>query len=108
MIEYLDLLNLYKSEKLIEVTNFTKQTLTILTYDTLPSGFNWNIKTILPTISVEYFGKLEVSKCNLCINIQNECELKIARSLDIDVNPYIIDDVGVLLSLDGNLLLMDK
>ena len=108
---YKEELELYKVEKYGENSNFEEETLTAgkveLNYNTKESGETGNIKTIIPDISDEYFEKLEVIKGELLINTQNKNEVKVAQRLGIEVNPYDIRD-GVLLSSNGNLLLMDE
>ena len=108
---YKEELELYKSEKYIENNEFEETTLTAgkedLNYNTKESEEEGNIKTIIPDISDEYFEKLEVIKGELLINTQNKSEIKIAQGLGIEANPYDIKD-GVLLSSNGNLLLMDE
>ena len=108
---YKEELELYKSEKYMENNEFEETTLTAgkedLNYNTKESEEEGNIKTIIPDISDEYFEKLEVIKGELLINTQNKSEIKIAQGLGIEANPYDIKD-GVLLSSNGNLLLMDE
>ena len=108
---YKEELELYKSEKYMENNEFEETTLTAgkedLNYNTKESEEEGNIKTIIPDISDEYFEKLEVIKGELLINTQNKSEIKIAQGLGIEANPYDIKD-GVLLSSNGNLLLVDE
>ena len=98
-------------QKYSEDTNFVEETLTAgkteLNYNTKPTEETGNIKTIIKDISDVYFEKLEVIKGELLINTQDKNEIRVAQNLGIEVNPYDIVD-GVLLSSNGNLLLMDE
>ena len=98
-------------QKYSEDNNFVEETLTAgkteLNYNTKPTEETGNIKTIIKDINDVYFEKLEVIKGELLINTQDKNEIKIAQNLGIEVNPYDIVD-GVLLSSNGNLLLMDE
>ena len=108
---YKEQVEIYKQGKYIENNNFLSESLTAgkenLFYNTQPSGEEGNIKTIIENISDEYLEKMEIIKGELLINTQDKDEVKIAQGLGIEVNPYDIVD-GVLLSSNGNLLLMDK
>ena len=108
---YKEELELYKVNKTAENINFIPETLlagkTDLNYNTKQEGETGNIKTIITDISDKYFEKLEVIKGKLLINTQDKTEIKVAQSLEIEVNPYDIRD-GKLWSSDGNLLLMDE
>lgn len=66
------------------------------------------IKDIIENISDTYFEKMEIIKGELLINTKDNNEIKIAQSLGINVNPYDIDENGVLLSTGNNLALMDE
>ena len=109
---YKEQLELYKVNKYSENSNFIEETLTAgkteLNYNTKESGETGNIKTIITNISDEYFEKLEVIKGELLINTKDKNEIKVAQRLGIEVNPYDITEDGVLLSSNGNLLLMDE
>ena len=98
-------------QKYSEDNNFVEETLTAgkteLNYNTKPTEETGNIKTIIKDINDVYYEKLEVIKGELLINTQDKNEIKIAQNLGIEVNPYDIVD-GVLLSSNGNLLLMDE
>ena len=108
---YKEQLDLYKAGKFMENDEFVAETLTAgkvnLSYNTQTEGESGNIKTIIPSISDEYFEKLEVIKGELLLTSQDMTEIRVAQSLGIEVNPYLIVD-GVLLSADTNLLLMDE
>ena len=98
-------------QKYSEDNNFVEETLTAgkteLNYNTKPTEETGNIKTIIKDISDVYFEKLEVIKGELLINTKDKNEIRVAQNLGIEVNPYDIVD-GVLLSSNGNLLLMDE
>ena len=109
--KYKEELDLYKVQKYSEDTSFIEETLTAgkteLNYNTKPTEETGNIKTIIKDISDVYFEKLEVIKGELLINTKDKNEIRVAQNLGIEVNPYDIVD-GVLLSSNGNLLLMDE
>ena len=102
---------MYEVGKELDNTGFMRDTLTAgktkLNYNTQPEGEEGNIKTIINSISDEYLEKLEVIKGELLINTKDINEIKIAQSLGIEVNPYIIVD-GELKSDGANLALMDS
>ena len=110
--KYKEELRLYKTQKKIENGEFDEESLTAgkinLMYNTKPDNEEGNIKTIITTISDEYYNKLEIIKGKLLIKTKNKNEIKIAQSLEIEVNPYDITEDGELLSSNGNLLLMDE
>ena len=110
--KYKEELRLYKTQKKIENGEFDEKSLTAgkinLMYNTKPDNEEGNIKTIITTISDEYYNKLEIIKGKLLIKTKNKNEIKIAQSLEIEVNPYDITEDGELLSSNGNLLLMDE
>ena len=109
--KYKEELNLYKLSKTAENINFIDESLTAgkanLFYNTQKSEENGNIKTIIPDISNTYLEQMEIIKGELLLNTQDKSLIKIAQSLDIQVNPYDIVE-GELLSSNGNLLLMDN
>ena len=109
---YKEEVELYKAEKYMENIEFEETSLTAgkenLYYNTQESGETGNIKTIIPDISDVYIEKLEVIKGKLLINTKEKDEIKIAQEIGIEVNPYDITEDGVLVSSDGNLLLMDE
>ena len=108
---YKEELNMYILNKHTENPSFVNETLTAgkenLVYNTQPQGENGNIKTVIKSLSDEYFEKLEIIKGELLINTQDKIEIEVAKKLGIEVNPYEIID-GVLISSNGNLLLMDE
>lgn len=110
--EYKEQVELYKTAKKAENQLFEVGSLTVgkdmLEYNTKPAEENGNIKTIITNINDEYLEKLEIIKGELLINTKNIEEIRIAQGLGIQVNPYDITEEGELLSLDGNLLLMDS
>ena len=109
---YKEEVELYKAEKYMENIEFEETSLTAgkenLFYNTQESGETGNIKTIIPDISDKYLEKLEIIKGELLINTKEKDEIKIAQEIGIEVNPYDITEDGVLVSSDGNLLLMDE
>ena len=109
---YKEELEMYVAEKELENNGFKRDTLAAgkekLNYSTKPAEENGNIKTIIKSISDEYFEKLEVIKGELLINTKDKKEIEIAQGLGIEVNPYDITEEGELLSSYGNLLLMSE
>ena len=109
---YVEELEEYKKGKLYNNSKFIEESLTAgktkLYYNTQEEGETGNIKTVIKSISDEYFEKLEIIKGELLINTKNKEEIKLAQSLGIQVNPYDITEDGELLSSEGNLLLMDE
>ena len=109
---YKEEVELYKAEKYMENIEFEETSLTAgkenLFYNTQESGETGNIKTIIPDISDKYLEKLEIIKGELLINTQDKDEIEVAQSIGIEVNPYNITEDGVLVSSNGNLLLMDE
>lgn len=107
--KYKEELDLYKIEKYSENNGFIEETLTAgkteLNYNTKPTEENGNIKTIIKDISEYFYEKLEVIKGELLITTIDDSEIKVARNLGINVNPYDIKD-GVLLSSNNNLALL--
>ena len=108
---YKEELNMYILNKHTENPSFVNETLTAgkenLVYNTQPQGEKGNIKTVIKSLSDEYLGKLEIIKGELLINTKDKLEIEVAQKLGIEVNPYDIID-GVLISSNGNLLLMDE
>ena len=102
---------MYILNKHTENPSFVNETLTAgkenLVYNTQPQGEKGNIKTVIKSLSDEYLGKLEIIKGELLINTKDKLEIEVAQKLGIEVNPYDIID-GVLISSNGNLLLMDE
>ena len=109
---YKEEVELYKAEKYMENIEFEETSLTAgkenLFYNTQESGETGNIKTIIPDISDQYLEQLEIIKGELLINTQDKDEIEVAQSIGIEVNPYNITEDGVLVSSNGNLLLMDE
>lgn len=108
---YKEELEMYKASKKIENEEFIEESLTAgkssLNYNTKSTEESGNIKTILGDITGNYYETLEIIKGKLVLNTKDKEMIDIAQSLDIQANPYDIED-GVLLSSYGNLLLMDS
>ena len=109
--KYKEELDLYKLSKTAENINFLDESLTAgktnLFYNTQKSEENGNIKNVIPDISNIYFEQMEIIKGDLLLNTKDKSLIKIAQSLNIQVNPYDIVD-GRLLSSYENLLLVDN
>ena len=106
-------LGLYKANKQISEEGFNVESLTAgeesLSYTTseglVTEGTIYDVITSL--IGSSFAGKMEIRKGELLINSQDIEEIKIAQSMGIKVNPYVIEN-GELKSDGANLALMDK
>lgn len=107
---YKEQLNLYKTAKKAENDSFYEESLMAgknsIYYNTKISNEENSIKDIIKNISDEYLDKVEVVKGKLTINTQDKKLIKIAQNMEIEPNPYVINN-GELESNDGNLLLVD-
>ena len=106
-------LGLYKANKQISEEGFSAESITAgdgnLSYVTdegvVTEG---TIYDVIPSLKGSSFaGKIEIIKGELLINSQDMTEIKVAQSMGIEVNPYIIID-GELKSDGANLALMDS
>ena len=108
--KYKEEMTLYQMEKTTENIDYLPESLTAgqtaLSYNTKPESETGNIKTVIPQLSKKYEKQFEIIKGELYINTKDKNEIEIAKSLGIVPNPYDIVN-GVLLSSNGNLLLMD-
>ncbi len=108
--KYKEEMTLYQMEKTTENIDYLPESLTAgqtaLSYNTKPEIETGNIKTVIPQLSKKYEKQFEIIKGELYINTKDKNEIEIAKSLGIVPNPYDIVN-GVLLSSNGNLLLMD-
>ena len=108
---YKEELELFKIEQISKNDSFLETSLTAgknnLFYNTQEEQGKGTIRDIITNISDDYFEKLEVIKGELLINTKDNNEIKVAKSLGIQVNPYDIEN-GVLLSTGNNLALMDE
>ena len=111
MADYSEQLELYKQSKEMESTNFLEDTLNAsknsLEYNTKNNTSENSIRNIINNIENKYIDKIEVIKGKLVYNTQESREIEWAKGLNIDVNPYDIEN-GELMSSRGNLLLMDS
>ena len=114
LASYKEQVELFKIEQMSKDSNFLDESLTAgknnLFYNTQneEEQGKGTIKDIIENISDTYFEKMEIIKGELLINTKDNNEIKIAQSLGINVNPYDIDENGVLLSTGNNLALMDE
>ena len=114
LASYKEQVELFKIEQMSKDSNFLDESLTAgknnLFYNTQneEEQGKGTIKDIIENISDSYFEKMEIIKGELLINTKDNNEIKIAQSLGINVNPYDIDENGVLLSTGNNLALMDE
>ena len=111
MADYSEQLELYKQSKEMESANFLEDTLNAsensLEYNTKNNTSENSIRDIINNIENKYIDKIEVIKGKLVYNTQESREIGWAKGLNIDVNPYDIEN-GELMSSKGNLLLMDS
>ena len=102
---------LYNAEKSMENGDYNKESLTAgkteISYNTKNDEETGNIKTVIRNLPDEYIEKFEVIKGILYIKTKDKTEIAVAKELGILPNPYDIID-GVLISSNGNLLLMDE
>ena len=106
-------LGLYKANKQISEEGFSAESITAgegnLSYVTddgiVTEGTIYDVITSLRGSS--FAGKMEIIKGELLINSQDMEEIRVAQSMGIQVNPYIIID-GELKSDGANLALMDS
>ena len=106
-------LGLYKANKQLSEEGFSAESITAgdenLSYVTdegvVTEGTIYDVIPSLKGSSLE--GKMEIIKGELLINSQDMTEIKVAQSMGIEVNPYIIID-GELKSDGANLALMDS
>ena len=105
---------MFKIEQMSKDSNFLDESLTAgksnLFYNTQKEEEQGKgtIRDVVENISDAYFEKMEIIKGELLINTKDNNEIKIAKELGIKVNPYDIDENGVLLSTGNNLALMDE
>ena len=109
--DYKEHVELYKTQKAMENIEFNEQSLTAgknkLVYNTQKDGETGNIQTIIPNINSKYKENVEIIKGKMIINTKDKKLIKIAQSINIEVNPYTIEN-GELKSSKENLLLMDN
>ena len=106
-------LGLFKANKQISEEGFSAESITAgegnLSYVTddgiVTEGTIYDVITSLRGSS--FAGKMEIIKGELLINSQDMEEIRVAQSMGIQVNPYIIID-GELKSDGANLALMDS
>ena len=108
---YKEQLAMFISEKKVENPEFYESSLTAgkdnLYYNTKTSENEKTIKDIISDVKDEYLESLEVIKGKLIINTQDKNIIKVAQSVGVEPNPYVIKD-GELMSNNGNLLLVDE
>ena len=106
-------LGLYKANKQLSEEGFSAESITAgeenLSYVTaegvITEGTIYDVIPSLKGSSLE--GKMEIIKGELLINSQDMEEIRVAQSMGIEINPYIIVD-GELKSDGANLALMDS
>ena len=114
LASYKEQVELFKIEQIPKNNGFLDESLTAgksnLFYNTQKEEEQGKgtIRDVVENISDSYFEKMEIIKGELLINTKDNNEIKIAKELGIKVNPYDIDENGVLLSTGNNLALMDE
>lgn len=107
---YKEQLQVFIDEQTVKDPEFDPETLnaatSLLKYNT-KSDTEGNITSIIENIDSDYFTSIEVIKGVLYLSTQDKQVSDIAKILGIGVSPFNIVD-GVLLSTDGNLLIMDE
>ena len=108
---YKEQLAMFIAEKKVENPEFYESSLTAgknnLYYNTKTSEDEKTIKDIINDVKDEYLDSLEVIKGKLIINTQDKNIIKVAQTVGVEPNPYVIKD-GELMSNNGNLLLVDE
>ena len=108
---YKEQLAMFIADKKAENSEFYESSLTAgknnLYYNTKTSEDEKTIKDIIKDVKDEYLDNLEVVKGKLTINTQDKNIIKVAQSVGVEPNPYVIKN-GELMSNDGNLLLVDE
>ena len=108
---------LYVTDKTVENSDFLAGTLNassdLLTYNTQPEEEKGtgNISSVLKSSTAQKYiqtKSFSIIKGDLIYASQNARELEWAQEVGFTINPYNIDENGVLLSSDTNLMLMDK
>lgn len=103
--------DLWVLDKELESKNFNKNTVSagkkLLMYNTInDEEKNGNITNILKNYDENKYN-IEIIKGSITLQSHNERELKWAKEVGIDVNPYEIDENGKLISSTTNLFLVD-
>ncbi len=103
--------DLWVLDKELASKDFNKNTVSagksLLMYNTISEEEkNGNIKTILKNYDENKYN-IEIIKGNITLQSHNERELKWAKEVGIDVNPYEIDENGKLIASNTNLFLVD-
>ena len=108
---------LYVTDKTVENSDFSvgslNASLDLLTYNTQPDEEKGtgNISTVLKSSTAQKYiqsKSFSIIKGDLIYASQNAKELEWAREVGLAINPYNIDENGVLLSSDTNLMLIDE
>ena len=109
--EYKEQIELFTANLRMENSEFDEESLFAgresLRYNTKDENEEGTIKTICPQIKDSWISKLEIKKGRAIIDTKDKTEIRIARNLGIEVNPYEITEEGELVSSEGNLLLVD-
>ena len=108
---------LYVTDKTVENSDFSVGSLNasrdLLTYNTQPDEEKGtgNISSILKSGTAQKYiqnKNFSIIKGDLIYASQNAKELEWAQEVGLAINPYNIDENGVLLSSETNLMLVDK
>ena len=106
---YKEDVELYKTNKLLENTEFEEESLsagkTSLVYNTKTEDEQGTIQTIIKDIGKKYLSKFIIINGKLYIISTDNTEIKAAQNTGIEVMPYEITEEGELLSSNINLAL---
>ena len=97
LAQFKDEVELFKAEKLLENPDFNANSLTAgyseLNYEPQPEGETGTIYDVIPSLQGSIFdGKIEIIKGELLLNSTEMDEIRVAQTLGIQVNPYLIDE----------------
>ena len=97
LAQFKDEVELFKAEKLLENPDFNANSLTAgyseLNYEPQPEGETGTIYDVIPSLQGSIFdGKMEIIKGELLLNSTEMDEIRVAQTLGIEVNPYLIDE----------------
>ena len=97
LAQFKDEVELFKAEKLLKNPDFNANSLTAgyneLNYEPQPEGETGTIYDVIPSLQGSIFdGKMEVIKGELLLNSTEMSEIRVAQTLGIQVNPYLIDE----------------
>ena len=109
---YKEEVDLYKLNKKTENREFNEESLTAgketINYNTKKDGETGNIKTIITNIDDKYLDSIKIIKGKITIKTSDNNQIKAAKAVGIEANPYDITDDGEFESTNNNLVLVDN